>query len=139
MGDFGITALVGLIAICVTLLAIAIAAVALAKQFNAVANNVHAQRTAYEERMEAQRKEFMATAQAEGKSAGEATAAWAAARKEQDAAQQKKESQYAAETPSALDIGKYIPWAAGIFAAVTILPRVVGLGDIGDLVAALFG
>jgi hypothetical protein len=139
MGDFGITALIGLIAICVTVLALAVAAVALAKQFNAVANNVHAQRLAFEERMETQRKEFMDKCAAEGKGVEECTATWTASRKEQDAEQQKKESTYVQETPSALDIGKYIPWAAGVFAAVTILPKVVGLGDIGDLIAGIFG
>jgi hypothetical protein len=89
--------------------------------------------------METQRKEFMDKCAAEGKGVEECTATWTASRKEQDAEQQKKESTYVQETPSALDIGKYIPWAAGVFAAVTILPKVVGLGDIGDLIAGIFG
>ena len=48
-------------------------------------------------------------------------------RAQADAAEATKQAQYA-KTPSALDVGKYLLPAAGIFAAVAIVPKLLGVG-----------
>mgnify|MGYP001601646500 CR=1 FL=1 len=153
MGDLGaepvstaaaIIALVVLILKVVAIIAVVVGLVVVVREFNAAGRAALDMRRDYEARKEAERKTYIESRTAELAQTGDpaatrtATKEWDTKKATDDVAQKVKE-QGVTEKYATTDLGKYIPWAAGIFAAVTILPKVVGIGDIGDLIAGLFG
>jgi len=128
MSDFGLTALIGTIVVTVGLIALSMAAVKLAREFNVVANNMHQQRVTYEAQSAKEREQYIAQRAREGVSVAQAAEEWVGVKAKADAAQATKEATYAKTAPSALDLGKYLAPAAGVAAAILILPKILGIG-----------
>jgi hypothetical protein len=127
MGDFGITALVGVIVVAVAAVAVAIAVYAIAKQFNVVANNIAEQRKQYEATMSRRHDEFVAQRVSEGVDVQTAEQEWLLLKAQTDAQQTEQEKQYGKNAPGAGDIGKYVAYAAGAVGVVVALPHLLKL------------
>lgn len=132
MGDFGITALIGVIVVAVAAVAIAIALVKLAGQFNAVANNIAANRKDYEATMAKRHDQYVQQRLAEGADVQTAETEWAAIKKQADAEQAKQEDELAKKAPG-LDLTKILTYGGVIAGGAVLLPHIlkaVGVGDI---------
>jgi hypothetical protein len=127
MGDFGVTALIGVIIVAVAAVAITIAVVKLAGQFNAVANNIAKQRSEYEAQKDQERQDYIAKRTGEGVSIDVATQEWQVLKAGYDKAEAEKEKTYAKDTPSAGDLGKYIGYGAAAVGVVIALPHLMKL------------
>jgi len=142
MGDFGITALIGVIVVTIAAVAIAIAVVKLAKEFNAVANNIAAQRTQYETTMAKRHDEYVARRTAEGASAQQAEQEWLAIKAQADKQQSSQEDELAKKAPG-FDLSKILTYGGIVAGGAIVLPHIlkaVGIGDvfgIGELLGVL--
>lgn len=142
MGDFGITALIGVIIVSIAAVAIAIAVVKLAKEFNAVANNIAAQRTQYEQTMAKRHDEYVNRRTAEGASVQQAEQEWLAIKAQADSQQTAQERELAKTAPG-FDFSKILTYGGVAAGAAIVLPhllKAVGLGDIfgiGELLGVL--
>lgn len=132
MGDFGITALIGVIVIAVAAVAISIALVKLAKEFNAVANNIAAQRTEYEKMMAKRHDEYVASRIAQGATTQQAETEWLSIKQQADAQQAAMEKKLADAAPG-IDLTKILTYggiAAGAAIALPHILKAVGVGDV---------
>jgi len=142
MADFGISALIAVIIITIGAVAIAIAVVKLAGQFNAVANNIAAQRTQYETTMAKRHDEYVSRRIAEGASAQQAEQEWAAIKAQADAQQTAQERELAKTAPG-FDLSKILTYGGIVAGGAIVLPHIlkaVGIGDvfgIGELLGVL--
>lgn len=127
LGDFGITALIGVIVIAIAAVAVSIAAYKIAQSFNTVANNIADQRRQYESQMAKQHDDFIAQAVSEGKDVQTAEQEWLVLKAQYDAQEAQKEHDYSKDAPSAAGVGKYVAYAAGAIGVAVALPHILKL------------
>lgn len=125
LGDFGITALIGVIVVSLAAVAVAIAVVKLAKEFNVVANNIAKQRSEYEASKEREREQYIAARTAEGATYQQATEEWLKLKADYDRQQAQKEAEYAKNAPQAGDLGKYIGYGVAAVGVAVALPHIL--------------
>lgn len=132
MGDFGISALIAVIVITVGAVAIAIALVKLAGQFNAVANNIAGLRKDYEATMAKRHDDYVKARIAAGASVQQAEQEWLAIKQQADAQQAAKEDELAKKAPG-IDLTKILTYGGIVVGGAIALPhllKAVGVGDV---------
>lgn len=127
MGDFGISAIIIAISICIAVVAVSIAVVKLAGQFNAVANNIAGQRKQYETTMAKRHDDYIAQRVSEGTPIQDAETEWLDIKAKSDVQQTQQEKNVSDASPKLGDITKYLGYAAAAVGAVIALPHILKL------------